>query len=100
MEQAGTDETSRVKERDGEERAREGYEKRGGDYVGRRKRGDKEATSNARRDEQDGRTRRLRTRTEKCGEEEKEGKRGIAGGRDRGKRREKRERGGSTTGIA
>jgi len=35
-----------------------------GDYVGRRKRGDKEAKSNPRRDEQDGGTRRPRMRTE------------------------------------
>lgn len=54
----------------------------GGDYVGRRKRGDKEATSNARRDEQDGRTRRPRMRTEKRdGERErrKEWERGREG---------------------
>lgn len=39
-------------------------ERGGGDYVGRRKRGDKEAKSNPRRDEQDGGTRRPRMRME------------------------------------
>lgn len=44
-------------------------ERGGGDYVGRRKRGDKEAKSNPRRDEQDGGTRRPCTRTERSGDE-------------------------------
>jgi len=39
-------------------------ERGGEDYVGGRKRGDKEAKSNPRRDEQDGGARRPRMRTE------------------------------------
>jgi len=56
-------------------------ERGGGDYVGRRKRGDKEAKSNSRRDEQDGETRRPRMRTKWWGDE----------GRERERERTKRE---------
>lgn len=52
-----------IKEKKEVQGARE-TERGGGDYVGRRKRGDKEAKSNPRRDEQDGGTRRPRMRTE------------------------------------
>lgn len=88
----GRDGAARTKEKDGgRERGRAAEEK--GDYVGRRKRGDKEATSNARRDEQDGRTRRLRMRIGKRGEErERRKERDSVKRRGRGRGEGERER--------